>query len=111
MIDVVRLPKAELHVHIEGTLEPEMIFAIAARNGIALAYPSVEALRDAYRFTDLAVVSGCTTAAWPCLQKTQDYYDLTAAYLQARELARRSSRRDLLRSAGAHSIAGSRSRP
>ena len=47
------IPKAELHIHIEGSLEPELIFALAQRNGVALPYPSVQALREAYAFTDL----------------------------------------------------------
>ena len=52
--DYVRaIPKAELHLHIEGTLEPEMVFDLARKHGIALRYPSVEALREAYRFSDL----------------------------------------------------------
>jgi adenosine deaminase len=82
MIDALRLPKAELHIHIEGTLEPEMIFEMAARNGVALAYPSVEALRDAYRFTDLESFLRVYYQGMAVLQKTQDYYDLTAAYLK-----------------------------
>ena len=47
------IPKAELHIHIEGSLEPELIFALAQRNGVTLPYASVEALRAAYAFTDL----------------------------------------------------------
>ncbi len=50
---LARLPKAELHLHIEGTLEPEMMFELAARNGVKLPYPNVEAVRAAYRFDDL----------------------------------------------------------
>jgi adenine deaminase len=48
-----RLPKCELHIHIEGSLEPELMFSLARRNGIELPYPSVEALRQAYRFRSL----------------------------------------------------------
>ena len=47
------MPKAELHIHIEGSLEPELIFELAQRNGVSLPYASVEALRQAYAFTDL----------------------------------------------------------
>ena len=48
-----RMPKAELHIHIEGSLEPELIFALAQRNGVAIPYASVEELRRAYAFTNL----------------------------------------------------------
>ncbi len=82
MIDLVRLPKAELHIHIEGTLEPEMIFAMAARNGVDLAFTSVDALRAAYSFTDLESFLRLYYQGMAVLQKTQDYYDLTAAYLE-----------------------------
>ena len=48
-----QMPKAELHIHIEGSLEPELIFSLAQRNGVELPYRSVDALRSAYAFTDL----------------------------------------------------------
>jgi adenosine deaminase len=82
MIDPVALPKAELHLHIEGTFEPELIFAIGERNGIAVPYPSIEALRDAYSFTDLQSFLNLYYAGMNVLRVEQDYYDLTAAYLR-----------------------------
>ena len=72
---------AELHVHIEGTFEPELIFKIGERNGIAVPYPSVEALRDAYNFSDLQSFLNLYYAGMNVLRVEQDYYDLTAAYL------------------------------
>jgi adenosine deaminase len=77
-----RMPKAELHVHVEGTLEPELIFKLAARNGVALAYPSVEALRAAYAFTDLQSFLDVYYAGASVLLKTEDFFDLAWAYLE-----------------------------
>ncbi len=76
------LPKAELHLHIEGTLEPEMAFALAERNGVTLPYPSVEELRAAYDFTDLQSFLDVYYATAVVLQTEADFYDLTFAYLQ-----------------------------
>ena len=76
------LPKAELHLHIEGTLEPEMMFALAQRNGIDLPYPSVEALRAAYNFGDLQSFLDLYYAGAAVLQTEQDFYELTAAYVR-----------------------------
>lgn len=78
---VQQMPKAELHIHIEGSLEPELIFALAQRNGIALAYASVEDLRAAYAFTDLQSFLDIYYAGASVLIKEQDFYDMTAAYL------------------------------
>lgn len=75
------MPKAELHIHIEGSLEPELIFALAQRNGVALSYPSVDALRAAYAFTDLQSFLDIYYAGASVLLKEQDFYDMTAAYL------------------------------
>ena len=75
------MPKAELHIHIEGSLEPELIFDLAQRNGVALVYPSVDALRDAYAFTDLQSFLDIYYAGASVLLKEQDFYDMTAAYL------------------------------
>ncbi len=77
-----QMPKAELHMHIEGSLEPELIFALAKRNGVALAYPSVDALRRAYAFTDLQSFLDIYYAGASVLLKEQDFYDMTWAYLQ-----------------------------
>jgi len=76
------LPKAELHLHIEGTLEPELMFALAKRNGVKLAYPSVEAVRQAYQFSNLQDFLDIYYAGAAVLQTEQDFYDLTWAYLQ-----------------------------
>jgi adenosine deaminase len=76
------LPKAELHLHIEGTLEPELIFALAQRNGVSLPYPSVAALRAAYAFTDLQSFLDLYYAGAAVLLTEQDFYDMTMAYLR-----------------------------
>ncbi|UGQ45259.1 adenosine deaminase [Massilia endophytica] len=78
---VQNMPKAELHIHIEGSLEPELIFALAERNGVKLAYPSVDALRAAYAFKDLQSFLDIYYAGASVLLKEQDFYDMTAAYL------------------------------
>jgi adenosine deaminase len=76
------MPKAELHIHIEGSLEPELIFALARRNGVTLPYPSVEALRAAYQFTDLQSFLDIYYAGASVLLHEQDFFDLAWAYLQ-----------------------------
>lgn len=76
------IPKAELHLHIEGTLEPEMVFALAGRHGIALAYPDVDALRAAYRFHDLQSFLDVYYAGAAVLRDEHDFHALTYAYLQ-----------------------------
>lgn len=77
-----QMPKAELHMHIEGSLEPELIFALAERNGVKLAYESVEELRRAYAFTDLQSFLDIYYAGASVLLTEQDFYDMTWAYLQ-----------------------------
>ena len=76
------MPKAELHIHIEGTLEPEMIFALARRNGVELPYASVEALRAAYAFTNLQSFLDLYYAGASVLQTEQDFYDMTWAWFE-----------------------------
>jgi adenine deaminase len=79
---IKRLPKAELHMHIEGSLEPEMIFALAQRNGVKLPYANVEALRAAYAFTNLQSFLDIYYAGASVLLKEQDFYDMAWAYLE-----------------------------
>ena len=76
------MPKAELHIHIEGSLEPELIFEMARRNGVALPYASVEELRKAYAFTNLQSFLDIYYAGASVLLKSQDFYDMTWAYLE-----------------------------
>ena len=76
------MPKAELHIHIEGSLEPELIFEMAQRNGVALPYASVEALRAAYAFTNLQSFLDIYYAGASVLLHEQDFYDMAWAYLQ-----------------------------
>ncbi|MDI1239821.1 MAG: adenosine deaminase [Polaromonas sp.] len=76
------MPKAELHIHIEGSLEPELIFALAKRNGMALPYANVETLREAYAFTNLQSFLDIYYAGASVLITEQDFYDMTRAYLE-----------------------------
>jgi len=76
------MPKAELHIHIEGSLEPELIFALAKRNGVKLPYASVEALRAAYAFTDLQSFLDIYYAGASVLLQEQDFFDMAWAYFQ-----------------------------
>jgi adenosine deaminase len=76
------LPKAELHLHIEGTLEPELAFNLAQKNGIVLPYASVEKLRRAYQFTNLQSFLDLYYAATTVLRAAEDFELLTSAYLQ-----------------------------
>ena len=75
------MPKTELHLHIEGSLEPEMAFALAARNGITLPYADSQALRRAYDFGDLQSFLDLYYQGAGVLQAEQDFYDLARAYL------------------------------
>ena len=77
-----RMPKAELHIHIEGSLEPELIFALAERNGVKLVYPDVEALRAAYAFTDLQSFLDIYYAGASVLLKAEDFEDMAMAYFR-----------------------------
>ena len=76
------IPKAELHLHIEGTFEPELMFAIAERNKISIPYNSVEEVKQAYRFNNLQEFLDIYYAGANVLRTEQDFYDLTYAYLE-----------------------------
>jgi adenosine deaminase len=79
---IARLPKAELHLHIEGSLEPEMVMHLAERNGVTLPYSSAEELRKLYDFEDLQSFLDLYYQATAVLKTGQDFFDLTWAYLQ-----------------------------
>lgn len=81
--DLLRtMPKAELHIHIEGSLEPELIFELARRNGVAIAYPDVETLRAAYAFDNLQSFLDIYYAGASVLLTEQDFFDMAWAYLE-----------------------------
>jgi adenosine deaminase len=81
-VNITTLPKAELHLHIEGTFEPELIFTIAKRNNVRLDYPNPEALHRAYKFSSLESFLKVYYHGMEVLRYEQDYYDLTTAYLR-----------------------------
>ncbi|MEI9886469.1 MAG: adenosine deaminase [Rhizomicrobium sp.] len=78
---IAGLPKAELHLHLEGSLEPELMFALARRNAIAIPFKSVEAVRAAYSFSNLQDFLDIYYQGAGVLRTEQDFFDLTAAYL------------------------------
>jgi adenine deaminase len=81
--DLLRaMPKAELHMHIEGSLEPEMIFALAAKNGVQIPYANVGALRAAYSFTKLQDFLDIYHTGTLVLRTEQDFYDMAMAYFR-----------------------------
>jgi adenosine deaminase len=77
-----RLPKAELHIHLEGSLEPELLFELANRNGVEIGFDSVESLRSAYVFSDLQEFLDIYYVGMNVLLTERDYYDLATAYFE-----------------------------
>ena len=75
------LPKIELHLHLEGSLEPELMFSLAQKNGLDLPFDSVEAVKEAYNFSNLQDFLDIYYQGANVLQTEQDFYDLTWAYL------------------------------
>ncbi|WP_199906807.1 adenosine deaminase [Aeromicrobium chenweiae] len=80
MHELFTLPKAELHLHIEGTLEPELVFALARRNKLNVPFPDVESLREAYRFDDLVSFLTLYYSCMDVLRTEEDFADLVTAY-------------------------------
>ena len=78
---IQNLPKAELHLHIEGTLEPELMFRLAKKNHIAIPYTSIEEVKEAYSFTSLQSFLDIYYAGANVLIEEEDFFDLTWAYL------------------------------
>ena len=78
---ITRLPKTELHVHIEGTLEPEMMFQIATRNGLLVPFEDVDEVQAAYQFDDLQSFLDIYYQGGQVLRASEDFYDLMSAYL------------------------------
>ncbi|RTK94893.1 MAG: adenosine deaminase [Neisseriaceae bacterium] len=82
MSEVLKKPKAELHMHLEGSLEPEMLFKLAKRNNISLKHNSVAELKQAYKFNNLQEFLDIYYQGMSVLQTEQDFFDLTYAYLE-----------------------------
>ena len=98
---IANLPKAELHMHLEGSLEPETLIALAQRNGVALPYADADALRRAYAFDNLQSFLDLYYLGLTVLQTGADFYQMTAAYLDPRGARERAPRRGVHQSAGA----------
>ena len=79
---IARLPKAELHLHIEGSFEPEMMMALGERNKVELPYKTLEEAKAAYDFNNLQEFLDLYYAGMAVLRTEQDFYDLTLAYLK-----------------------------
>src|SRR6185437_11429838 len=79
---IAGLPKAELHMHLEGSLEPELMFAIARRNRIGIPYKNVEEVRAAYNFSNLQDFLDIYYQSANVLRTEEDFHDLTAAYVR-----------------------------
>jgi len=104
--DLLRaMPKAELHIHVEGSLEPEMIFALARRNGVRLPVADVESLRQAYAFTNLQSFLDVYYAGTSVLLTEQDFFDMASAYF-TRAAADRVVRAEVFFDPQTHTVRG-----